>query len=131
MQVEAIFRNGQTQVVSYVDNFNWMTNYIYPDVAAWVLLAEHPMAHWGSLFTGTFTTLLAIINPLEALPIFIELANGKDAGARRQLARRACVYAGGLLLFFLAFGNLVLRLFDVPLAMVRMVGGIVLIRIGF
>jgi len=36
MQVEAIFPNGQTQIVSYVDNFNfnWMTNYIYADEAA-------------------------------------------------------------------------------------------------
>jgi multiple antibiotic resistance protein len=88
-------------------------------------------AHVGSLFVGTFTTLLAIINPLESLPIFLKLADGKDLAARRQLARRSCVYAGGLLLFFLVFGNLVLRIFEVPLAMVRIVGGFVLLRIGF
>jgi hypothetical protein len=36
MQVEAILPDGSTQVVSYVDkfNFNWMTNYIYADDAA-------------------------------------------------------------------------------------------------
>jgi len=36
MQVEAIFPDGRTQVVSYVKdfNFNWMTNYIYTDEAA-------------------------------------------------------------------------------------------------
>jgi hypothetical protein len=36
MQVEAILPDGRTQVVSYVDNFNfnWMTNYIYADDAA-------------------------------------------------------------------------------------------------
>ena len=36
MLVEAILPNGTTQVVSYVDNFNfnWMTNYIYADDAA-------------------------------------------------------------------------------------------------
>ncbi|HEX7798511.1 MAG TPA: hypothetical protein VF456_29305, partial [Vicinamibacterales bacterium] len=36
MQVEAIFPNGQSQIISYVDNFNfnWMTNYIYADDAA-------------------------------------------------------------------------------------------------
>ena len=35
MQVEAILPDGQTQVVSYVDqfNFNWMTNYIYAEDA--------------------------------------------------------------------------------------------------
>jgi Cytochrome C oxidase, cbb3-type, subunit III len=36
MLVEAILPTGQTQVVSYVDNFNfnWMTNYIFADDAA-------------------------------------------------------------------------------------------------
>jgi hypothetical protein len=36
MQVEAILPDGSTQIVSYVDkfNFNWMTNYIYADDAA-------------------------------------------------------------------------------------------------
>jgi multiple antibiotic resistance protein len=47
------------------------------------------------------------------------------------VARRACLYAAGLMLFFLVFGNLVLRIFDVPLSMVRIVGGIVLMRVGF
>jgi hypothetical protein len=36
MELEAILPDGTTQVVSYVDrfNFNWMTNYIYADDAA-------------------------------------------------------------------------------------------------
>jgi hypothetical protein len=36
MQVEAIMPDGQSQIVSYVDkfNFNWMTNYIYADDVA-------------------------------------------------------------------------------------------------
>ncbi|MGE0450533.1 MAG: cytochrome c [Vicinamibacterales bacterium] len=36
MQVEAIFPDGHTEVISYVKdfNFNWMTNYIYADDAA-------------------------------------------------------------------------------------------------
>ena len=36
MQVEAIFPDGHTQIISYVSNFNfnWMTNYIYADDAA-------------------------------------------------------------------------------------------------
>jgi hypothetical protein len=36
MQVEAIMPDGNTQIVSYVDkfNFNWMTNYIYADDVA-------------------------------------------------------------------------------------------------
>ncbi len=36
MQVEAILPDGRTQVISYVDNFNfnWMTNYIYAEEAS-------------------------------------------------------------------------------------------------
>jgi multiple antibiotic resistance protein len=42
-----------------------------------------------------------------------------------------CVYALFLSFFFLIFGTLILRLFGVPLAMVRIVGGIILVKIGF
>ena len=31
-----------------------------------------------TLFIGMFTTLLAIINPLEALPVFLKLLEGKS-----------------------------------------------------
>jgi multiple antibiotic resistance protein len=84
-----------------------------------------------SLFIGTFTTLLAIINPFEVLPVYLKLLEGKDAKTHRQVAWKACVYALFLSLFFLIFGTLILRLFGVPLAMVRIVGGIILVKIGF
>ncbi len=84
-----------------------------------------------SLFVGTFTTLLAIINPLEVLPVYLQLLLGKDAATHRSVARLSCFYALLLSFFFLAFGTLMLRLFGVPLAMVRVVGGIILMKIGF
>jgi multiple antibiotic resistance protein len=48
-----------------------------------------------------------------------------------QLAWKACVYALLLSFFFLMFGAFILKLLGVPLAMVRIVGGIILTRIGF
>ena len=36
-----------------------------------------------SLFIGTFTTLLAIINPLEVLPVYLKLLEGKDVKTHR------------------------------------------------
>ncbi len=83
------------------------------------------------LFFGTFATLLAIINPLEALPVFLQLLVGKDDAEHRNVARRSCFYAALLALFFLVFGNIMLRIFGVPLSMIRIVGGIVLMKIGF
>ena len=84
-----------------------------------------------NLFIGTFTTLLAVINPLEAMPVFLELLEGKDEPAHRQVALRSCLYATLLMLFFLVFGTLIMRIFGVPLSMVRIVGGIILMRLGF
>ena len=84
-----------------------------------------------TLFVSTFTTLLAIINPLESLPVFLKLLEGKDEQTHRRVAWRACSYATLLLFFFLVFGTLLLDIFEVPLSMVRIVGGIILMRIGF
>jgi multiple antibiotic resistance protein len=89
------------------------------------------MGHELTLFVGTFTTLLAVINPLEALPIYLKLLEGQDQQKHRQVAFRSCLYAAVMMLFFLVFGRLVLKLFGVPLSMVRIVGGIILMRIGF
>jgi len=84
-----------------------------------------------TLFIGTFTTLLAVTNPLESLPVYLKLLDGQDQEAHRRVAFRACLYAAVMMLFFLAFGRLVLEIFGVPLSMVRIVGGIILMRIGF
>jgi multiple antibiotic resistance protein len=84
-----------------------------------------------TLFIGTFTTLLAIINPFEVLPVYLQLLEGKDTATHHRVARKSCVYALLLSLFFLIFGTLILRLFGVPLAMVRIAGGIILVKIGF
>jgi multiple antibiotic resistance protein len=83
------------------------------------------------LFISMFTTLLAIINPLEAIPVFLGLMEGKDSAEQNKVARESCFYALLLAFFFLLFGTLMLRLFGVPLSMIRVVGGIILTRIGF
>ena len=79
-----------------------------------------------TLFLATFTTLLAIINPLEALPVYLGFVEGKDLKARRSLAIRSCLYALALMFFFLLFGTLLLEVFGVSLSMVRIAGGIIL-----
>src|SRR4051812_48580025 len=84
-----------------------------------------------TLFIGMYTTLLAIINPLEALPVFLSLLGGKDRQTQISVPRRSCIYAMLLMFFFMIFGTLILHLFGVPLSMVRIVGGIVLMKIGF
>jgi multiple antibiotic resistance protein len=40
-----------------------------------------------TLFISMFTTLLAMINPLEAIPIFLGLMEGKDSEAENWIPR--------------------------------------------
>ncbi len=84
-----------------------------------------------TLFISVFSTLLAIINPLEALPVFLKLLEGRDDATHVRVARLSCFYALLLMFFFLIFGTVLLKIFGVPLSMVRIVGGIILMRIGF
>src|SRR6185369_14670757 len=65
------------------------------------------------------------------MPVYLKLLEDKDVQKHRKVARQACLYALLLSLFFLIFGTLILRLFGVPLTMVRIVGGIILMKIGF
>jgi multiple antibiotic resistance protein len=89
------------------------------------------MSHEITILVGVFTTLLAIINPLEALPVYLTLLQGKDEATHRTVAFKSCLYAAIMMIFFLFFGRVTLHLFGVSLSMVRMVGGIILMRIGF
>jgi multiple antibiotic resistance protein len=89
------------------------------------------MSTFFTFFISTFMTLLAIINPLEAIPVFLGLTQSKDSAEQNRVARKSCLYATLLAFFFLLFGTLMLRLFGVELSMIRVVGGIILTRIGF
>jgi multiple antibiotic resistance protein len=88
---------------------------------------EKPLA----LFIGTFTTMLAVINPLESLPIYLKLLAGQNEQVHLRVARLSSFYATILIFFFLVFGTIMLQIFSVSLSMVRIVGGIILMRIGF
>lgn len=84
-----------------------------------------------TLFFTTFTTLVAIINPFEVLPVFLSLLNDKSDAEHRRVAFLSCLYTLVLILFFFFFGAAIMKIFGVSLAMVRIAGGIVLMRIGF
>jgi multiple antibiotic resistance protein len=84
-----------------------------------------------SILIGTFTTLVAVVNPFEALPVFLSLSINMDKPTRRRLAFRSCLYALIMIIAFLVLGNLILKAFGVDLSMVRTVGGIILVKIGF
>lgn len=89
------------------------------------------MSSFFALFISTFTTLFAIINPLMAMPIYMQLMKDADKATRRRVALKSTLFTFALELFFILFGTFILKFFGVNLVMIRMVGGIVLLRLGF
>jgi multiple antibiotic resistance protein len=74
----------------------------------------------------TFVLLWAVIDPIGTVPVFISATRGRPTKERRRIARVAATTAAGILLFFIAVGEIILRAMDVPLLAFKIAGGIIL-----
>lgn len=75
---------------------------------------------------GTFVLLWAVIDPIGTIPVFISATQGQTTEERKKVAKIAAITAGGILLFFIIVGEIVLRAMGVPLLAFQISGGIVL-----
>ncbi len=88
----------------------------------------------GTIFafaTVVFGSLLAMVNPLGALTIFVGLTSGQARGQRGRTALLACVSAAAILLVFALFGTAILRFFGITTYAFRIAGGILFFGIGW
>ncbi len=74
-----------------------------------------------------FIPLFVAIDILGALPIFISLTYGMDAGAKKRLVIEATLTAGAVALVFLASGKLIFSFLGITENDFRIGGGIVLL----
>lgn len=81
--------------------------------------------------TLAFTSLLAMVNPLGALPVFAGLTGTYDAAQRRSTAIRACIAGFLVLLSFGLFGTAILRFFGITTHAFRIAGGILFFFVGW
>lgn len=84
----------------------------------------------GPYFTHFLVSLSAVffvVDPIGVVPIFIAITAGDSDVKRQRTALRACIVAGGLLMFFAVFGGLIFQVFGVSLAAFRVAGGILLL----
>lgn len=79
---------------------------------------------------ATFITLFVIIDPIGSVPVFIGLTGGYSEKRRRQVAGKAILVAGGVLLFFVLLGHLLFEAIGVRLVSFEIAGGIVLFLFG-
>jgi multiple antibiotic resistance protein len=77
-----------------------------------------------------FTSLLAIINPLSAAPMYLALTQGYPPAHRRRTLRSAIITAFLVLLVFALLGGTIFQLFGITLHAFRIAGGIIFFGIG-
>ena len=74
-----------------------------------------------------FTTLLAIVNPLGVIPIFVSLTRGSTDKERRHIARTTSITVAVVLGAATLLGKTLLDFFGVSIASFKVGGGILLL----
>lgn len=78
-------------------------------------------------YVKILVALLAVINPLGAIPIFITLTPGEDMIARQKIAKAASFSATLILLLALFAGEWMLAFFGISVSSFRVGGGILIL----
>ncbi len=89
-----------------------------------------PASHFWALILGTFLSLLPIINPFAASPVFLAITEGDDDVQREQQARRGCVFMVLILVGSLVGGTFIMNFFGISIPGLRIAGGFVVAGIG-
>jgi multiple antibiotic resistance protein len=84
------------------------------------------MIEWTG-YIKIFSTLLAIVNPLGVIPIFISLTGGLAEQERKHIARTTSVAVAVVLIVATLFGKPLLNFFGVSIASFKVGGGILLL----
>lgn len=87
------------------------------------------MQEWAE-YAKFFASLLAIVNPIGAIPVFIGLTTTLTPGQRFRTASLSAVAVALVLLAALFTGEAILRFFGISIASFRVGGGILLLLIA-
>jgi multiple antibiotic resistance protein len=80
---------------------------------------------------SALVTLLVVLDPIGLAPMFLGLTAGLSAPDRRQVALRACLIAGAILIGAALIGDWLLRQLGITLPAFRIAGGLLLFAIAF
>jgi multiple antibiotic resistance protein len=70
--------------------------------------------------------LIAVIDPLGSVPVYLEATKDFDLQHKRKIAIRASFVAFGILLFFIVVGQIILEGMEVSLDAFQISGGVIL-----
>ena len=83
-----------------------------------------------ALISNFFIAVLAIINPVGNLPIFIEQVSDDSNEVRRDIATLLSLIIFIIMVLFYATGETLLSIFGITIPAFRIAGGILILRIG-
>ncbi len=85
------------------------------------------MTEYLSLFLVSLSAVFFVVDPIGVVPLFLAMTSNDTREKVKRTAARACLVAGGLVLFFALFGGVVFKVFGVSLGAFRVAGGILLL----
>ena len=80
-----------------------------------------------SIYAKAFVGILAIVNPLGGVPIFLSLCDDRSPAERRQVANRTAFSVAIILLIVLWAGELILSFFGIGIPAFRTGGGLLIL----
>ncbi|NME69319.1 MarC family protein [Flammeovirga aprica] len=78
------------------------------------------------LFFTKFIAFFTVIDPIGTIPVFIAMTSNMTNEQKVSVAKKATFAASGVLLFFIAVGEVILEVIEIPLSNFQIAGGIVL-----
>ena len=83
-----------------------------------------------SLVVNSFIGIIAILNPIGNVPIFLEHVENETPKVQRAVALLMAGAIFGLLLVFFLFGNRILTMFGITIPAFRLAGAVIILRVG-
>lgn len=84
----------------------------------------------ATLLAQTFVTVLAIMDPLGNVPVFLSLTRDLDAARKRKAALQAALVAAGVIATFAAFGQSIIALLGISIEALQVAGGLLLVLLA-
>lgn len=80
---------------------------------------------------SALVTLLVVVDPVGLAPTFLAITDGLSERYRREIALRACLIAGAVLIGTALIGDWLLRQLGITLPAFRIAGGLLLFAVAF
>ena len=77
-------------------------------------------------FFKTFLFLIAVIDPLGSVPVFLEATKNLDDSAKKKIAINASLIAACILVFFIVVGQVTMETMHISLSAFQISGGLIL-----